>query len=277
MQGRREWKPPPKADLRDKVPLEEEEEEYRSEVEGGWGGHAKHHGDVSSPRRAGGRREEEDVHPHPMLEDEKELLFRKRQQMKQRNVKDVLLVDSFKGGVDTMLLDRDGGDELHPPKNFAMVYRGVYRSAYPTKKNFSFLQKLGLNSVVYLCQEDYSGQVMQFYNAMGVTVFEHGVSGNKEPFVDISDEMIKTALQRLLDVRNHPVLIHCNQGKHRTGSLVGCLRAMNHWSMTAIFDEYRRFAGSKARRADQQFIELFHRKCPKVKTDPKYHPAWFIG
>ena len=33
------------------------------------------------------------------------------------------------------------------------------------------------------------------------------------------------------------VLIHCNQGKHRTGSLVGCLRALNHWSMAAIFDE----------------------------------------
>ena len=37
------------------------------------------------------------------------------------------------------------------------------------------------------------------------------------------------------------------QGKHRTGSLVGCLRALNRWSMTAIFDEYRRFAGSKSR------------------------------
>ena len=52
---------------------------------------------------------------------------------------------------------------------------------------------------------------MQFYDACKVTVYSHGVSGNKEPFVDISDEMIMTALQRLLDVRYHPVLIHCNQ------------------------------------------------------------------
>ncbi|KAJ1480486.1 tyrosine phosphatase family-domain-containing protein [Baffinella frigidus] len=151
----------------------------------------------------------------------------------------------------------------------------------------------------------------------------HGVSGNKEPFLDVNDETIYGALQKLLDRRTHPVLIHCNQGKHRTGSLVGCLRALNHWSMApifdeyrrfagskarralqfvctsvmltdvrtsmaaifdeyrrsmaAIFDEYRRFAGSKARRADQQFIELFHRKYPKVKTDPKHHPVWFLG
>ena len=169
-------------------------------------------------------------------------------------------------------------DELYPPKNFAMVYQGVFRSAYPTKKSFDFLKKLGLKSVIYLCQEEYSSQVRQFYTDLGIQIYEHGVSGNKEPFVDIrqartplartaadalkpsprtpvavltriplcdaSDEMIYTALQRLLDHRYHPILIHCNQGKHRTGSLVGCLRAVNHWSMAAIFDEYRRFAGT---------------------------------
>jgi len=157
-----------------------------------------------------------------------------------------------------------------------MVYKGVFRSAYPTKKNAAFLLKIGIRSVIYLCQEEYSRQMVQFYEQNQVTVFQHGVSGNKEPFVDISDAMIHTALQRLLDVRNHPVLIHCNQGKHRTGSLVGCLRALNRWSMTAIFDEYRRFAGSKSRRADQQFIELFHRKYPRISTDPEFHPHWYM-
>jgi hypothetical protein len=49
----------------------------------------------------------------------------------------------------------------------------------------------------------------------------------------------------LEDVRNHPVLIHCNKGKHRTGCLVGCYRKVQKWSMTAIFEEYRRFAHPK--------------------------------
>jgi len=35
------------------------------------------------------------------------------------------------------------------------------------------------------CQEEYSTQVRNFYTELGITVFEHGVSGNKEPFVDI--------------------------------------------------------------------------------------------
>ncbi|KAG9450936.1 hypothetical protein H6P81_010901 [Aristolochia fimbriata] len=32
-----------------------------------------------------------------------------------------------------------------------------------------------------------------------------------------------------LDVRNHPLLIHCKRGKHQTGSLVGCLRKLQNF------------------------------------------------
>lgn len=76
----------------------------------------------------------------------------------------------------------------------------------------------------------------------------------------------------LLDVRNHPLLIHCNKGKHRTGCLVGCLRKVQRWSLTSIFDEYRRFAGNKVRILDQQFIELF--QISSVRYRAKHKPAW---
>lgn len=32
------------------------------------------------------------------------------------------------------------------------------------------------------------------------------------------------ALRIMIDTRNHPVLLHCRSGKHRTGALTGCLR-----------------------------------------------------
>ncbi len=35
-----------------------------------------------------------------------------------------------------------------PPSNFAMVAKGVYRSGYPVPKNFPFLKKLGLKSIL---------------------------------------------------------------------------------------------------------------------------------
>lgn len=45
--------------------------------------------------------------------------------------------------------------------------------------------------------------------------------------------------------------------QHRTGCLVGCLRKLQKWCLSSIFDEYQRFAAAKARVSDQRFIELF--------------------
>jgi protein tyrosine/serine phosphatase len=65
---------------------------------------------------------------------------------------------------------------------------------------------------------------------------------------------------------------NCNKGKHRTGCVVGCLRKLQHWSQTSAFDEYRRFAGSKARVLDMQFIELFDPE--SVEVDEEHKPSW---
>ena len=65
---------------------------------------------------------------------------------------------------------------------------------------------------------------MVSHTAWYSTWLQFGVSGNKEPFVDIPEEIIHEALTYILDTRHHPLLIHCNRGKHRTGSVVGCLR-----------------------------------------------------
>jgi len=161
---------------------------------------------------------------------------------------------------------------LIPPLNFAMVADGIYRSGYPSKKNHQFLKTLGLKSILYLCLEDYPPGNLKFINEHGVKLFHIGIFGNKEPFVDISQKDIASALSTLTDVRNHPILIHCNKGKHRTGCVVGCLRKLQLWSLTSIFDEYRRFAGSKARILDQQFIELFD--ISSVKHNVTHRAPW---
>ncbi|KAK9727876.1 tyrosine-protein phosphatase siw14 [Basidiobolus ranarum] len=162
-------------------------------------------------------------------------------------------------------------DVLVPPLNFAMVAPGVYRSGYPNRKNHPFLKKLGLKSIIYLSPEDYSEEQLQFVKENEIQVFHYKIDGNKEPFQEINQADISNALVELLDVRNHPMLIHCNKGKHRIGCLVGCLRKLQNWSMTSIFDEYCRFAGTKIRIADQEFIEMFSQP---VKYNPSYRPSW---
>ncbi|KAH6573347.1 hypothetical protein BASA50_005537 [Batrachochytrium salamandrivorans] len=134
---------------------------------------------------------------------------------------------------------------LVPPLNFAMVEPNIYRSGYPNKKNFQFLLRLELKSVMYLCEDDYTQESLDFWAA------------NNEPFGEIDQNDMADALVKFLDKSNQPILLHCNKGKHRVGCLVGCLRKLQKWSMASIFDEYRRFAGNKMHIADQEFIEIF--------------------
>ncbi|CAG8536176.1 3782_t:CDS:2 [Cetraspora pellucida] len=160
-------------------------------------------------------------------------------------------------------------EELIPPGNFTMVSTWIYRSSFPKKKNFPFLKKLGLKSILTLILEEYPEQNMKFLKANNIKLFQFGIAGNKEPFVQIPEDIICAAL-----ARNHPILIHCNKGKHRTGCLVGCLRKLQRWTHTSIFDEYRRFSCPKSRSMDQQFIELFDASQVWKLVDRDHLPKW---
>ncbi|GAA5960436.1 hypothetical protein JCM3765_007513 [Sporobolomyces pararoseus] len=162
--------------------------------------------------------------------------------------------DETGGGASEGLHDKK---TVFPPENFAIVVPGIFRSSFPRKKNFDFLKSLGLKSVLTLIQDEYPQENLDFLEQEGIQLFQFPIPGNKEPFVHIPDDKIVSAMAVILDSRNHPLLIHCNKGKHRTGCLVGVLRRLQTWSLTAIFEEYRRFSHPKSRQMDLQFIEAF--------------------
>ncbi|CEG63236.1 hypothetical protein CU097_015597 [Rhizopus azygosporus] len=170
--------------------------------------------------------------------------------------------------------DNDFEEALIPPENFNMVCEHIYRSSFPKKKHYKFLEKLKLKSVLTLILEEYPEQNMKFLQEHNIKFLQFGIAGNKEPFVQIPEDKISAALAALLDKRNHPILIHCNKGKHRTGCLVGCLRKLQNWSHTSIFDEYRRFSHPKSRSMDQQFIELYDPNQVWPLVDRRYLPNW---
>ena len=79
-----------------------------------------------------------------------------------------------------------------------------------------------------------------------------------------------------LDARNHPVLVCCTSGIFQTAPLVGCLRRVQNWSLTAILDEYRAFAGPKGRLTHEQYIEFFDVDLVTLPAEDGQLPAWFI-
>lgn len=149
-------------------------------------------------------------------------------------------------------------DMLPAPENFSMVVNGIYRSSFPRADSFEFLKKIKLKSILVLIPEQYPEENLEFMKSENISFFQVGMPGNKEPFVHVPHTTITQALSIAIDPKNHPILIHCNRGKHRTGCVVGCIRRLQNWSLTMIFDEYRRFAFPKARPLDQQLIELYN-------------------
>ena len=98
-----------------------------------------------------------------------------------------------------------------------------------------------------------------------IRLISFGVDGNKWPFKEIDDDLMRSILKEVLNENNRPLLIHCNKGKHRTGSVVGCLRKLRGWSLSSIFTEYILFASPKFRWEDQIFIEAF--SAADIETD----------
>ncbi|KAL6146938.1 hypothetical protein ACLB2K_057614 [Fragaria x ananassa] len=153
--------------------------------------------------------------------------------------------------------DYEDDDVLEPPINFSMVEDGIFRSGFPQPANFPFLRSLSLRSIIYLCPEPYPEENLEFLRSQNIRLLQFGIEGKTDPAILIPKDTILEALKILIDVRNHPVLIHCKRGKHRTGCLVGCLRKFQNWCLSSVFEEYQRFAGVKARPTDLRFIEAF--------------------
>jgi tyrosine-protein phosphatase SIW14 len=74
---------------------------------------------------------------------------------------------------------------------------------------------------------------------------------------DIPVAMMRSIVELVVDRRNHPVLIHCNQGKHRTGCVVGVVRKYNGWDNDSVLAEYTRFAEPKVRETDVNYLNNF--------------------
>ncbi|KAF2721440.1 hypothetical protein K431DRAFT_284812 [Polychaeton citri CBS 116435] len=147
---------------------------------------------------------------------------------------------------------------LTPPVNYGTVTRDkVFRSAFPAEKNVDFMRSIGIKSIVCLVDTEPSQAYTDYVDGSKLACFSVQVEANKEGRSGTTAESMYEALMFILDGRNHPVMIHCNQGRHRTGCLVACLRLMQGWSLDDAIIEYNTYASPKSRPGDIAFIRSF--------------------
>ena len=95
---------------------------------------------------------------------------------------------------------------LVPPLNFANVAFGISRSGHPNERNYEFLRRLKLKTILYVANDDYRPGISAFAQQEGIKVLHCRISVNKEPFAVMEDEEVAQALGQLVDTRNHPIL-----------------------------------------------------------------------
>lgn len=144
-----------------------------------------------------------------------------------------------------------------PPLNYGAVIPGsIYRCSYPQPENYEFIKDLKIKSILTLVPETIAEEYQSFMDSAGIQHFRVHIRANKGEVRVESCEM-QRALRLIMDRTNHPIMIHCNKGKHRTGCTVACFRRICGLDMETIREEYHTYAGKKARFLDEVFFENF--------------------
>ncbi|KAF2625347.1 hypothetical protein BU25DRAFT_432971 [Macroventuria anomochaeta] len=144
-----------------------------------------------------------------------------------------------------------------PPLNYGAVIPGsIYRCSYPEPANYGFIKDLKIKSILTLVPEPIAPEYQSFMDEAGIQHFRVHIRANKGEVRIDSCEM-QRALRLIMDRTNHPIMIHCNKGKHRTGCTVACFRRICGLDMETTREEYHTYAGKKARFLDEVFFENF--------------------
>lgn len=142
-----------------------------------------------------------------------------------------------------------------PPVNFATVSPGLYRSGYPQVPDYPFMMTLNLKTIVTLVGKDLPHGFQQFIDSNRIKHEIFDMVGTKKAEIPI--KTMQSIIAIISNRKNYPLLIHCNQGKHRTGCVVGVLRKTNEWDTTSIIREYTKYAEPKVRDTDVKYITNF--------------------
>ena len=116
---------------------------------------------------------------------------------------------------------------LIPPFRFAIVQEGLYRGAHPSLRNMRYLTRLELRSIISLLPEEDSDtrDLTEFCISSNINHITYTLAKYDDGF-NHTPKLVSNVLEQLLDIQNHPVFIHCMDGRQNTGIVIMCLRKL---------------------------------------------------
>lgn len=171
-------------------------------------------------------------------------------------------------------------ERIVPPLNFCPVERYLYRSGQPSNVNFPFLLNLKLKTIIWLANEEPQDALLEFCDVHNIQLQFAAINpdGGEDdnPWDGLTEHSIRNALQTIVNADNYPLLVCCGMGRHRTGTVIGCLRRLMGWNLASVSEEYRRFTGSRGGRIlVELLIEAFEIKSVNIDRDKA--PHWLLA
>lgn len=168
-----------------------------------------------------------------------------------------------------------------PPLRFSIVNTDVYRGAYPILRNFRFLRKLRIRTIISIIPELPNADLVAFAGLENIDI-QHVQALRLAPLNTQLQTKLAKILSVLVDSMNHPVYIHCLDGRRLTGLLVLLLRRLQCWSPQFSFTEFWRYQDSRGVTISD--LERSSRDIEKFLLDfneeiviPETIPSWLWG
>eukprot|EP00903_Cladosiphon_okamuranus_P006671 g6513.t1 len=162
---------------------------------------------------------------------------------------------------------------ITPPFRFGAVEADVFRSAQPTLKNYRFLSRLKLRTVVSIAPEGPMEDETLFCREQASQLVPIQAELYREEAVTVSSQQVAQVLAILVDKSRLPALVHCPDGRVLCGVVLWCLRRLQCWDDRASAAEFARFSCVLPPPEVEKFVESFGEEV----TIPQSVPRWLWG
>ncbi len=121
--------------------------------------------------------------------------------------------------------------------NFGAINDTYYRGAQPKGEDYRDLAALGVRTVIDLTKDGRDDE-QGFVEAAGMKFHRIPMTTTDRP----SDAAIAEFLAIVNDPANQPVYVHCQGGRHRTGTMTAVYRmTQDHWTAAQAYDEMKQY------------------------------------
>jgi len=147
--------------------------------------------------------------------------------------------------------------------NFGRIDDSYYRGAQPFGNDYADLAALGIKTVIDLTGDGRTDE-QAFVERAGMKFYRIPLTTSNWP----SDAAVTQFLKLVNDRANQPVFVHCQGGRHRTGTMTAVYR-MTHYGWTAdqAYTEMKKyhFEGFLGHPALKKFVYDFYTRLDRAR------------